>query len=311
MKEDMKNSTLQQEFHILAFTSLSEAKIIIFITVLLTYLLSVLGNLIIIVLVCLVSRLHTPMYGFLCILSVQDIINVSCIQPKLLHLTLTGNTGILFQDCIIQLFIFIMSIDTEFFLLTAMAFDRYVAVCIPLRYSLIMKKRVCMLLAASCWVIGALNAMVFSLIMSNLPFCKSREINNFFCEVETMLKLSCKDTRNIQILILVEGLLMGFVPFSLILSSYILIIFNILKIRTSEGRRKTFSSCSSHLSIVILLYGTCLSSYVKPESANSREQDNLISMLYIFLVPLLNPIVYSLRNKEILRAIKNITRRKK
>ncbi|KAM8972417.1 olfactory receptor 5V1-like [Pelodytes ibericus] len=306
MLNEIENITLTTEFQILAFNDFPEIKIFIFILVLLTCLISLLGNMTIIVIVCMVPRLHTPMYFFLCNLSVQDTVYVSTVQPKLLDISLRGNTGMLHEHCIIQIFFFILCIDTNIFLLTSMAYDRYVAICRPLRYSVIMNKTMCLLLASSCWTAGALNSLMYSLIMSKVPFCKSRKINHYFCEVETMLQLSCKNTKNIQTLIFIEGLLIGFLPFVLILTSYVYIIFNILKIRSTVGRVKTFSSCSSHLIVVILFYGTCLCSYVKTESESSSEQDKLVSMLYIILVPILNPLVYSLRNKEVLKAIRNI-----
>ncbi|XP_053319809.1 olfactory receptor 1019-like [Spea bombifrons] len=305
--ENFKNKTLQGEFQLLAFTNIAGAKIPIVIFVLLFYVLSLMGNLIIIALVCLASHLHTPMYFFLCNLSIQDLIYTSNLHPKLLSITLTGNTSIAFPPCISQIYLFIFCFDVEIFLLTSMAYDRYVAICSPLHYSLKMNRKVCMLLAIGSWISGALNSTVHSFIMSNLPFCKSRIINHFFCEVETMLKLSCKDTKDVQHFIFFECLFLGFVPFLLIMISYIYIIITILKIRTSEGRRKTFSSCSSHLTVVILLYGTGLGSYMKTETKNYPEQDKLISMTYTLLVPMLNPLVYSLRNKDVLKAMTILT----
>ncbi|KAM8972416.1 olfactory receptor 5V1-like [Pelodytes ibericus] len=306
MLNEIKNSRLQTGFQILAFNNFPEIKILIFILVLLTCLLSLLGNMTIIVIVCMVSRLHTPMYFFLCNLSVQDTVYVSTVQPKLLDISLSGNTGMLHEHCIIQIFFFILCIDTNIFLLTSMAYDRYVAICRPLRYSIIINKTMCLLLASSCWTVGALNSLMYSLMMSKVPFCKSRKINHYLCDLETMLQLSCKNTKNIQTLIFIEVLLIGFLPFVLILTSFVYIIFNILKIQSTVGRVKTFSSCSSHLIVVILFYGTCLCSYVKTGSESSSEQDKLVSMLYIILVPILNPLVYSLRNKEVLKVIKNI-----
>ncbi|XP_053319811.1 olfactory receptor 1019-like [Spea bombifrons] len=310
MCEVLQNFTFQREFNILAFTDYSEAKAFIFIVVLSIYMLSVLGNMSIIALVCLASHLHTPMYFFLCNLSAQDIIYVSNIQPKLLSVTLTGNKGIPFPQCISQIVLFIVCIDAEIFLLTAMAYDRYVAICIPLHYFLIMKKRVCIILVATCWIAGSLNSSFISYKMCSLPFGKSRRINHYFCEVEAMMKLSCIDTKNIQAIIFFESLFIGIFSFLLILTSYIYIIFTILKIKNKEGRLKSFSSCSSHLTVVIILYGTCLSSYMKTNSENTQEQDKLTSMLYIVLVPMLNPLIYSLRNKEVLKALKNIRGKK-
>ncbi|XP_053319805.1 olfactory receptor 5V1-like [Spea bombifrons] len=306
MSRDYRNSTSQQGFYILAFSRIAEVQIILFILVLLMYLLSMVGNLVLSGLVCISPQLHTPMYFLLCNLSFQDIIYVSAILPKLLAITITGDTWISFSGCITQMFMFVFCLDTEFFMLTTMAYDRYVAICIPLRYTLVMNKKVCCLMASSCWVVGGLNAMMHSILMSNLSFCDSQEINHFFCEIKTMLNLSSSDTSKIILLIFIEGVFIGCFPFVLIMTSYIFIISTILKIRTSSRRQKTFSSCSSHLTIVMLLYGTSLGFYMKSDSENSQEQDKVLSLLYIAVVPMLNPLVYSLRNKVVLRAMRKV-----
>ncbi|XP_077329404.1 olfactory receptor 5V1-like [Lithobates pipiens] len=268
------------------------------------YLISLIGNLLMTSLVCLTSKLHTPMYFFLCNLSVQDILYISSILPKLMAITLTGDTSISFPGCIMQMFMFVFCLDAEFFLLTSMAYDRYVAICKPLHYSVIMNNRLCFLLNVLCWIAGGLNGMMHSLLVSNLAFCNLQDINHIFCELKTILAISCSDTSKIITIILIEGLFIGIIPFFLILSSYIFIISTILKIRTSEGRLKAFSSCSSHLVIVILLYGTSLGFYMRKDTEHSQETDKLLSLLYIAVVPMLNPLVYSHRNKEVLNAMK-------
>ncbi|KAM4749097.1 LOW QUALITY PROTEIN: olfactory receptor 5V1-like [Rhinophrynus dorsalis] len=305
MDEESKNCTLQRKFYLLAFSRYTEFKFLIFIGVFLMYLLAMLGNVIIIVLVCLVS-LHTPMYFFLCNLSVQDIGYVTAIHPKLLDITLTSNTSISFPGCITQMFLFILFGGTEYLLLASMAFDRYVAICIPLRYPVIMKKRVCALLATFSWSISALNSMMLTLLFSKLSFHSSQEINHFFCEIKTILMLSCNSIIAIMCLMFVIGILFGIIPFVLILGSYMSIISTILKISTSAGRLKAFSSCSSHLTVVVLFCGTALGMYMKPENEHSREQDKQTSMLFVAIVPLLNPLVYSLRNSDVLKALKKI-----
>nr|DBA30205.1 TPA: hypothetical protein GDO54_006218 [Pyxicephalus adspersus] len=270
------------------------------------YLISSVGNLLITSLVCLASTLHTPMYFFLCNLSVQDMLYITSILPKLMAITVTDDTSISFTGCIMQMFMFVFCLDAEFFLLTAMAYDRYVAICKPLHYSAIMNNRVCLLLNVLCWIAGGLNGLMHSLMVSKLSFCKLQDINHIFCELKTMLAISCSDTSKIITIILIEGLFIGVIPFFLIMTSYIFIISAILKIRTSAGRLKIFSSCSSHLVIVILLYGTSLGFYMKTDSENSQEQDKLFSLLYIAVVPMLNPLVYSLRNKEVVNAMKTL-----
>ncbi|XP_053545684.1 olfactory receptor 1G1-like [Bombina bombina] len=267
------------------------------------YLLAVLSNLMIITAVCLVSQLHTPMYFFLCNLSVEDIMYVSTVLPKLLVTTLTGDTSISLSSCVLQMFLFALCVVAEFFLLTSMAYDRYVAICIPLHYILIMNKIVCILLAFSSWSLGTIASLIFTLMVTNLIFCDVQDINHFFCDPQTVIKISCSDTTNIILATSIAGVLVGFCPFVLIITSYIYIISTILKIQTSGGRSKMFSSCSSHLMVVILFYGTSLSMTMKPKSENSQKLDIILSLLYIAVVPVLNPLVYSLRNREVMRAM--------
>ncbi|XP_053545696.1 olfactory receptor 1J4-like [Bombina bombina] len=305
MQHPIKNSTSLMGFHLLSFFTRAKQEVTVFMLVLVMYLLAVLGNLIIAALVCLVTQLHTPMYFFLCNLSAQDIVSVSTVLPKLLYITVTGDTSISFPGCITQMFLFVFCIGTEFYLLTSMAYDRYVAICIPLRYTLIMNKWVCVVLATSSWFSGAVISLSFSLLMSKLSFCKVKDINHFFCDPETVLNLSCSDTTNVRIFTTMVGAFFGWGPFILILTSYICIISTILKIRTSANKLKAFSSCSSHLMVVILYYGTSLGMNMKPKSEHSHEIDNLLSILYIAVVPVLNPLVYSLRNKDVLKAMLN------
>ncbi|XP_041441527.1 olfactory receptor 2T29-like [Xenopus laevis] len=296
--------TIQREFLLLAFVRYAEFKPLLFWGVLLMYLLTVLGNMTIILLVCQESSLHTPMYFFLCNLATQDIVYVSAIQPKLLSITLTGATSIGFPYCIIQMFLFVMCTDTDFFLLTSMAYDRYVAICISLRYSLIMNRIICTRLAVSCWLFAALNSFMYCWLVSGLSYCRSRAIKHFFCEVKAVLKLSCSDTSTINMILYIEGALGGLLPFLLILTSYIFIILTIVNMRSSVGRLKAFSSCSTHLTVVILFCGTVISLYMKPDTEYSEEQDKVLSLLYVAVVPMLNPIVYSMRNKEVLKSLK-------
>ncbi|KAM4749150.1 olfactory receptor 1G1-like [Rhinophrynus dorsalis] len=304
MKEN--KSTLHGTFYLLGFTRAEVVQLGLFFGILLMYLLATLGNMMITTLICFMSQLHTPMYFFLCNLAIQDMIYVSTILPKFMDITITGDTSISFPGCITQFFVFDFCVGTEFSLLTSMAYDRYVAICIPLHYSLIMNKKFYALIASTCWIVGALHSLLYSLHISHLSFYNYQEINHFFCDPKTVLKLSWSDTTDIKILMFVDAFLFGFLPFVFILTSYAFIISTILKIQTLAGRLKTFSSCSSHLTIVILFFGSCLSLYLKPESKYSEELDKLLSLLYIALVPMLNPLVYSLRNEEVLKAMKGI-----
>ncbi|KAM4749136.1 olfactory receptor 2A12-like [Rhinophrynus dorsalis] len=304
MNEINNNNTICRPFQLLAFSRTAVFQVGLFIGILLMYLLTTLGNVLITALVCVTSQLHTPMYFFLCSLSVQDIVYVSAILPKLMDITITGNTSISFAGCLTQLFVFSFCVCTEFFLLTFMAFDRYVAICIPLRYSIIMNIRVCILMASASWIIGLFNSFPYPLIISKLPFCNSQEINHFFCDLKAVLKLSCSESPFLKYFMFMDYVFLGFLPFLQILTSYVFIIFTIIKIQTSAGRIKSFSSCSSHLTVVLLFFGTSISLYMKPESEHSQEQDKLLSLLYVALVPMLNPLVYSLRNREVVKAMK-------
>ncbi|XP_030043935.1 olfactory receptor 1020-like [Microcaecilia unicolor] len=187
-----------------------------------------------------------------------------------------------------------------------MAYDRYVAISKPLHYPVMMNKRNCILLAATSWITGSLDMIPLVDFISHYSFCGSNEINHFYCDPNALLKLSCSDTHNFEILVLSEGIFTGITPFLLTLSSYIFIISTILKIRTSEGRRKAFSTCSSHLIVVVLFYGTIMCIYMRPNSMYSPEKDKLFALLYTVFIPMLNPLIYSMRNQEVKHALRNL-----
>ncbi|XP_075715656.1 olfactory receptor 5V1-like [Rhinoderma darwinii] len=298
------NNTIYGDFNLKIFPTTETVLFVLTMGVVLMYLLSILGNLIIIAVVCAAPRLHTPMYYFLCNLSVQDVAYASSILPKLLAIQITGETQISFLGCFIQMFIFAACMDTEYFLLASMAYDRYVAICIPLKYSIIMNKRVCTMLALTSWTAGLLNSLLYIFLISHLSFCDSRYISHFYCDIKALIRLSCSDITYVNSVILVEGFIIGFLPFAMILTSYCFIISTIMKIKTSATRLKIFSSCSSHLTVVFLFCGTSLSVYMKPDSKSSTEVDMMLSLLYVAVVPALNPLVYSLRNREVLNVLR-------
>ncbi|XP_073447407.1 olfactory receptor 2T5-like [Aquarana catesbeiana] len=292
-----------RDFHLSAFSLPFDLSLVLFFGILLMYLVSVSGNLVIIGLVYTISQLHTPMYYFLCNLSIQDIIYVSATLPKFLSVTISGDTRILFPECIMQMFFFTFCVGTEFFLLAFMAYDRYVAICVPLRYTTIMNPKLCFVFCFIAWFVGFCNSFTHAILVSNLFFCHSQDISHFYCDLKTMIELSSSDVTNIETMVSVECLFLGVIPFMLTLASYICIIVTILKIQSSAGRLKAFSSCSSHLTILILFYGPSLSSYLIPRSKHSEEQNKTLSLLYTALVPTLNPLVYSLRNKQVWKAM--------
>ncbi|KAM5147987.1 olfactory receptor 2M2-like [Mantella aurantiaca] len=297
------NCTAEERVFRLSVFSLSfNFHLVLFFGILMIYLISVSGNLVIIGLVYATSHLHTPMYYFLCNLSVQDIIYVSATLPKFLYVTISGDSRILFPECITQMFFFTFCVGTDFFLLTFMAYDRYVAVCLPLSYTIIMNPNLCVALCSFAWLVGFCNAFTHAILVSSLFFCHSQDISHFYCDLKAMIELSSSDVSNIETMVSVECIFLGVIPFVLILASYTCIIATIINIQSSAGRSKAFSSCSSHLTVLILFYGPSLSSYLIPQSENAKEQTKMLSLLYTALVPMLNPLVYSLRNKQVLTA---------
>ncbi|KAG9462482.1 hypothetical protein GDO78_014065 [Eleutherodactylus coqui] len=303
MSERTRNDS-ENQFFIVAFSSVSSvAQLQLFLGLLIIYLMAFWGNLTIITLVCLVRKLHTPMYFFLCNLAIVDFISISTCIPKLLTITLTQDHRISFHSCMTQMLFFLLCANGEIIILTSMAYDRYVAICKPLQYNSIMRKKMYIAMAASAWTVGALNSVLHTILTSILPFCYSHDINNFFCDLNSVIALSSTDTMSRKVFMLIETVIISFVQFLLTIISYICIFSAILKIRSSTGCMKAFSSCTSHLITVMLFYGPLMLLYMKPTSEGSTEQDMLLSMLYIVAVPTLNPLVYSLRNKEIWEAI--------
>ncbi|KAG8538435.1 hypothetical protein GDO81_022668 [Engystomops pustulosus] len=295
---------LSINFYLLTFSGLQNFSYVFILTIVLMYLLCMIGNLILIAVVWAAPRLHTPMYFFLCNLSTLDMAYVSTILPKLLDSQISGKNTISFTSCFTQLFMSVACMATEFLLLSSMAFDRYVAICVPLNYSTIMNKKICIVLSLTPWTIGSLNSLLYVFLISHLSFCKSRDIIHFYCDMKALLRASCSDIRHVNIAILSEGFTLGFLAFGMILISYVFIISAILKIKTSAKRLKIFSSCSSHLTVVLLFCGSSLSVYMNPESKSSTKQDLILSLLYVAVVPVLNPLVYSLRNKDVLDVLR-------
>ncbi|XP_073413311.1 olfactory receptor 5AR1-like [Dendrobates tinctorius] len=300
---DCPNGSSKYDFHIAAFSMSSWRQLQLFFGILIIYSITLIGNLTIVLLVCLVPKLHTPMYIFLCNLALLDVTSTSASVPQLLFITWTQDHRISFGCCMTQLFFFLLCANGEIFMLTSMAFDRYVAICKPLQYLLIMRKNVYIGMAASCWLLGLLNSTLHTLLTSFLHFCYSNIINNFYCDLNSLVDLSTTDTVSRKLFIFFEVCLIAFVQFALTVISYVFIFSAILKINSLAGRMKAFSSCTSHLVTVILFYGPCILLYMKTDSEDSKDQNLLLSMLYMIVVPMLNPLVYSLRNKEVWGAI--------
>ncbi|XP_071985522.1 olfactory receptor 5G9-like [Engystomops pustulosus] len=296
-----KNITHPSEFILIAFSDLPHLQTFLIIAFCLMYILTFCGNLLIIILVQSEQTLHRPMYFLLSNLSVVDITYTSVTVPKTLVNYFTGTKTISFLACFIQLYFFVSFASTEFLLLTSMAYDRYVAICKPLRYSMIMNRNVCFLLSGASWIVGFIDS-IFSFFVSLFDFCKTNAINHFSCDLRALLTLSCSNTDTIERVIFSECLLIGMSSFMLTIISYIYILHSIVKIKSTEGRKKAFSTCTSHITSVTLFYGTMISVYVRPSSVSSLDYDKLFSVLYIALIPTLNPFIYSLQNKEVKKA---------
>ncbi|XP_030066636.1 olfactory receptor 6C3-like [Microcaecilia unicolor] len=293
------NHTKVTEFIILGFSEFPEIQLLLFLVFLIIYLMSLTGNLLIIFTVCSDSHLQSPMFFFLSNLSFLEICYVTVTVPKLLAVLIAQNKTISFMQCMMQMYLFLACTVTEFYLLTAMAYDRYVAICKPLHYTIIMNRKVCTILVFVSWTIAFLDAVPVATLISQSYFCSSNEINHFFCDATALMTLSCSGTYVIETITYIEGTLLGFTPFILTILSYVYIISAVLKIHSATSRQKTFSTCSSHLTVVLLFYGTSFGVYLKPKSDYSMDLNKLLTVVYITAIPLLNPLIYSLRNKEL------------
>ncbi|XP_044840223.1 olfactory receptor 10A7-like [Mauremys mutica] len=306
-----RNSTTITGFILLGFSDIPSLQHLFFSVFLVTYIVTLAGNLLIIVLTLADPALHTPMYFFLRNLSFLEMCYTSVNVPKMLGNLFSWNKAISFIGCAMQTYFFFFLGGSECFLLAFMAYDRYVAICKPLHYPMVMNRKVSIGLAAGSWLSGfpmsfGLTSMVFI-----LPFCRSHEINHFFCDIPPLLKLACGDTSRNEMSVFMVAMSFVTFPFMLILMSYVCIISTILRMPSGEGRRKSFSTCSSHLVLVTLFYGSACIMYLKPNSSYSPDTDKFLSLSYTVIAPMLNPIIYSLRNKEVKGAFWRMVRRRR
>ncbi|XP_073493803.1 olfactory receptor 5V1-like [Phyllobates terribilis] len=297
------NQTSPERFFLLGLSNVLYLKVICFIMFFIMYLTTLSGNILLIVVVRINSKLQTPMYIFLSNLSVIDICFSSNIVPIILINTLSEDRSISLLGCAVQMYFHMELGGTECVLLAIMAYDRFVAICRPLHYQTIINKRMCACFASISWAVGLANSLIHTLLTFQLPFCKFH-VNHFFCEMPPFFQLSCKDTRTNEIVMQVAGLIIIMCAFFLTVISYVHIIFTILKIHSSQGRQKAFSTCTSHLTVVSVYYGTIMFMYLKPRSTYSPEMGKIVSILYTVVTPMLNPIIYSMRNKEVKDTIK-------
>nr|XP_048311307.1 olfactory receptor 13A1-like [Myodes glareolus] len=270
------------------------------------YILALAGNTLIIMAISLNPSLHTPMYFFLANLALLDIVCTSTVLPKLMEGLVGKGSHISYKGCLTQLFFLTWFLGAELLLLTAMAYDRYVAICRPLHYSMLMSWPVCVLLACSVWVISAVSTSVHTGLMARLHFCGPNQIRHFLCEIPTLLLLSCSPTTLNNIMIVIADVYFGVVNFLFTMISYSFIIASILRIRSTEGKKRAFSTCSAHLVVVTLYYSTVIYTYVQPGSGSSLENGKVVALLYTAVSPTLNPLIYSLRNKDVKVALRKV-----
>ncbi|XP_037673435.1 olfactory receptor 2M2-like [Choloepus didactylus] len=275
-------------------------------TIFLVYVVAITGNTTLVLLLSLDPRLHSPMYFLLSQLSFMDISLISTTVPKMLTNYFLGTSGISYSSCVTQVYFYSALGSSECILLTLMAYDRYIAICNPLRYMVIMNPKVCLQVAIVSWVGGAINSAGHTTYTMHFPRCGSREIQHFFCELPAVLKLSCEDTSPYERAVLVLGILFLLIPFGLILTSYTLIILSVLHVNSSKGKRKALTTCSSHLVVVLLYFCPTVFIYMIPSSLHTSEQDQILSIFYTILTPMLNPLIYSLRNKDVGEALRRV-----
>ncbi|KAK7805841.1 hypothetical protein U0070_003896 [Myodes glareolus] len=297
-----QNQTWVSEFMLLGFSSDPTTNSILFIVFLFIYLSSVMGNGLIILLISMDTYLHTPMYFFLCILALLNMGYVTTTMPQMLVHLLAHSKTISFACCWLQMYAFSALGITEGIFFVVMAYDRYVAICHPLHYTVILNWRLCIYLAAGSCVCGFLSAFLHTFFIMSLPYCGPNKVNHYFCEGPTVRSLACMDTHNIEMVSQILNVFMDLIPISLIVASYVHIAKAILKIKSTKARCKTFSTCASHLTVVSFFYGPSSYIYMRPSSSYSPELDKQVSLFYNAFTALLNPVVYSLRNKDIKRA---------
>ncbi|KAM5171678.1 olfactory receptor 11L1-like [Mantella aurantiaca] len=300
------NHTLVSEIILLGFPNLHKFNILIFILLLIIYFVTINGNLLIIILVCNTKKLQSPMYFFLIQLSLSDILLTTDVVPNTLANVLNGGVAMSLVGCIAQFYIFGSSESFECLILTVMAYDRYLAICNPLRYSSIMNYPLFLNLILLSWLLGFSFILVIIITISTLDFCGPNVIDHFFCDMEPILELSCSETYTVHLEALIQCVPVILIPLMITLISYGCIVKAILKISSNTGRWKSFSTCSSHLTVVCMFYGTLISIYMLPKNNLSVNITKVISLLYTVVTPMLNPIIYSLRNKDIKEAAKMI-----
>ncbi|XP_069805623.1 olfactory receptor 5AP2-like [Dendropsophus ebraccatus] len=296
---DNENQTSVKVFILLGLSNVFALRIVYSLLFLVLYIITLCMNFLLVVVVRSDHKLRTPMYFFLSNLSVIDICFSSSVVPKILANTLSKDRSLSFLGCATQLYVHLALGATECLLLAVMSYDRYIAICKPLRYSIIMSERTCLRLAFGCWVVSFVNSVILTVFTFRLSYCGANHVNHFFCEMPFILRLSCQDFWFSEVVEYISAALIAVGSFSLILLSYFRITLSILSIRTANQRHKAFSTCASHLTVVSMFFGTVLFMHLRPPSHYSPDQDRVLAILYTVVTPVLNPIIYSVRNKDI------------
>lgn len=305
--QEWRNQTGIREFILLGFSDLPRLWMLLFLVFFLIYALTMAGNLLIVVLIVYDHNLHTPMYFFLGNLSCLETFYSSTILPRMLNSFLTGKRTIPVWGCFIQYYFFGSLVGSECYLLAIMSYDRYLAICRPLHYSVLMNDTLCIQLTlGSCMSCFLLNSIT-TYLMSQLRFCGPHMLDHFFCDFTPVIKLACGDTHQMELMAFILSSLIAFAPFLLTLISYSSIIYTILRIPSASGKQKAFSTCSSHLTVVIVFYGTLLIVYMFPKTNTLKDLNKVFSVFYTILTPIVNPIIYCLRNREVKEALFRLT----
>ncbi|XP_077306147.1 olfactory receptor 1E16-like [Lithobates pipiens] len=304
----MENTTFLLDVHILPIFMTTDHKLTIFSTVyfFFIYLIGLLMNIVIITVIYLDLHLHTPMYLFLCNLSVVDVCYTTVIIPKLLYMLLSGNNQMPFTQCFIQIYFFFIVDSAEVTVLLIMAYDRYVAICHPLDYHRILNKKICLLLMMVIWIGGSANSSLLTSSILKLFFCSSVTIHQFFCDAKALINISCGGIETFYIVMYTDSLVFVLLPIVCNSMSYVKIIRVILNIKSKNGRSKAFSTCSSHLAVMAIYYGSSVSVYMTPPSNHYDLLEQILTMFYTTVVPILNPLIYSLRNKEVKSSLRKL-----
>ncbi|XP_004477727.1 olfactory receptor 2AG1-like [Dasypus novemcinctus] len=300
------NSSLGRDFILMGILKDSGSPELLCFTITVLYMLALTSNGLLLLVIAMDARLHVPMYLLLSQLSLMDLLFASVVTPKTFVDYLRGESTISFGGCAFQMFLILTLGGGEDLLLAFMAYDRYVAICHPLNYMVLMRLKVCWLMVATCWVLASLNAVIHTAYTMHFPFCMSREISHLVCEIPPLLKLACADTSRYELMVYVMGVTFLMPPLAAILASYTFVLVAVVHMSSGEGKQKALVTCSSHLTVVGMYYGAAMFIYILPSSYHNPQQDNILSVFYTIITPALNPLIYSLRNKEVMGALRRV-----